>query len=90
MKHAAFGLAMAGLAAAGPHLPAAAEDERKAAMFVVIENGATATEPEAITHTLRKLFGELVEQRNSRAMRQTEINIITTANPTARSSGAWR
>ena len=83
MKHATFGLAMAGLAATGPHLPAAAEDEKKAAMFVVIENGATATEPEAITHTLRNLFGEIVEQRNSRATRQTEINIITSANPTA-------
>lgn len=57
-------------------------DETSPTFFVVVENGGVVTDPEAQAEAIRLTLGELSELRRRRDTRDSDIHIITTANPT--------
>lgn len=65
-----------------PGAALAAESESKTAIYLVIENGAVVTDPESSVETIRNVLGELVQLRRKRDLKDSEIAIILTANPT--------
>lgn len=60
----------------------AAGNESSPTFFVVFENGGVVTDPEAQAEAIRLTLGELSELRRRRVTRDSNIHIITSANPT--------
>ena len=58
------------------------DEEPTRTVFLVLENGGTATDAEGLQETLRQTLGELSKIFRRRAARETEIVIISTADPT--------
>ncbi|SPJ22789.1 hypothetical protein [Palleronia abyssalis] len=60
----------------------AGSDDESPTFFIVVENGGVVTDPEAQAEAIRLTLGELTELRRRRATRDSNIHIITSANPT--------
>lgn len=74
--------ALASMLTIGTVSPSLAEDAKRSAIFLVIENGGVVTDKDAASETIRFMLGELVQLRQNRGTRNTQIHIIATANPT--------